>query len=530
MPPPRPKAQAIKGKTVMDEDEFVEALESIICRDFFPDVPKLQEQLQWLESVNPRDAALARRIISSEQRGWGIAQPAGYTAGSTPLLQHHGAAAAAAGATPNAAALAAFRREHQDDETAAETAASLSAFLARHTSEDNESFQQLLHAMQAAHRRAHWWVHEPAAPHLLLRDGTRLGESARAAMEAAASGKPTLADERPGGVDLWPYRGHNALMFQPDLAGACDTCGVAPARAAALMIEAAASGGEGGGVMVGGSGGSGGGGMKLLTSGRVGAAARAPRVIQHHATRLGTESEAEKRALAAATPGGFTPSPLERPNSERSSVRALDSVEGRGGGAGGAAQRHELVAMTPVVVPGAGGVSPVMTWGTIQGTPMILDAAGRVSASAFDITDQPVREALAHRLGATKRAARLNKTPLRQGAAHSSGGTSAAAAAAAALTPAARTLALKLGSSAAATPFGGALGPTPIRNKGALTGSRGGQRSTATPLVSPAVRLRSGGGSGSGGAAKARGASSKPSSKEHAKEKQAGLTDGLLKL
>jgi hypothetical protein len=40
---PRPKA------LVLDEDEWTSQLEAIIERDFFPDVPKLQSKLEWLQ-------------------------------------------------------------------------------------------------------------------------------------------------------------------------------------------------------------------------------------------------------------------------------------------------------------------------------------------------------------------------------------------------------------------------------------------------------------------------------------------------
>lgn len=40
---PRPKA------LVLDEDEWAAQLEAIIERDFFPDIPKLQSKLEWLQ-------------------------------------------------------------------------------------------------------------------------------------------------------------------------------------------------------------------------------------------------------------------------------------------------------------------------------------------------------------------------------------------------------------------------------------------------------------------------------------------------
>lgn len=53
MPPPQPRgARKLPPKPqqlVLEEDEWAEQLESIIERDFFPDVAKLQSKLEWLQ-------------------------------------------------------------------------------------------------------------------------------------------------------------------------------------------------------------------------------------------------------------------------------------------------------------------------------------------------------------------------------------------------------------------------------------------------------------------------------------------------
>lgn len=39
-----------RKQEVLDEDEWTSLLEEIIARDFFPDVPKLQSKLEWLQA------------------------------------------------------------------------------------------------------------------------------------------------------------------------------------------------------------------------------------------------------------------------------------------------------------------------------------------------------------------------------------------------------------------------------------------------------------------------------------------------
>jgi hypothetical protein len=75
--------------------------------------------------------------------------------------------------------------------------------------------------------------------------------------------------------------------------------------------------------------------------------------------------------------GGFDFSPLEPPHTP--SVYSEDSsssVAEEGG-----VKAYRTVPMTPLIVPGA-TASPLMTWGDIAGTPLILDRSQYVSSSS----------------------------------------------------------------------------------------------------------------------------------------------------
>ena len=49
MLPPAPRSKRKREKVVLDEDDWTDKLEAIIQRDYFPDLPKLESQLEWLE-------------------------------------------------------------------------------------------------------------------------------------------------------------------------------------------------------------------------------------------------------------------------------------------------------------------------------------------------------------------------------------------------------------------------------------------------------------------------------------------------
>eukprot|EP00752_Nemacystus_decipiens_P007991 g7139.t1 len=138
-----------------------------------------------------------------------------------------------------------------------------------------------------------------------------------------------------------------------------------------------------------------------------------PKVIQAHATRFPIPAPRQPRR-------GPWASPIEKPSSSRESVAGL--LAGTGDSSG-----YEEVPMTPSRVPGVDGDSPQITWGSIDGTPMILDpratplpggggsvagggvdvagligALGGMSSGGhqFEVKELPARDKLAHRLEA----------------------------------------------------------------------------------------------------------------------------------
>ncbi|CAM9149982.1 unnamed protein product [Ectocarpus sp. 4 AP-2014] len=282
-----------------------------------------------------------------------------------------------------------------------------------------------------------------------------------------------------------------------------------------------------------------------------------PKVIQAHATRFPVPAPRKPNR-------GPWASPIEKPSSSRESVAEL--LAGTADSSG-----YEEVPMTPSRVPGVDGDSPQITWGSIDGTPMILDpratplpeagggamdvasfmetlggVVGGVGQQQFEIKDLPARDKLAHRLEAVD--TRRKRAKVGAGAAADGRGTHTPAPAtpitpqtpgtggrtpgtgkqtprgrrtpakgkgkekAAAVTPAARSLAARLAQRQSAdTPFGGGLTPGRQRRRTNCSGGgAGANRGGLTPLpASPAPAK------GKSGAAEG---------------KRSSLTDGLLTL
>lgn len=84
-------------------------------------------------------------------------------------------------------------------------------------------------------------------------------------------------------------------------------------------------------------------------------------MIIHSNTRMFPNTTSTKRPL------GYNFSPLELPHTPSAYSEETSSSNGGHGG------NYRAVAMTPLIVPGSGGDSPLFTWGDICGTPLNLD-------------------------------------------------------------------------------------------------------------------------------------------------------------
>ena len=205
MPPPPKRA---RSSVPLPPAAFSAALDVIIERDFFPDLPLLEQQLSWLRALDSGDAARisdARAGIASGLRR------------SDALVS-----ATPASVVSDVASVAAARSRGLD-------ALGLDSFLTSFRSVDDASFSANVRTRIANFRRRTWWLHSHtsgSAWRYMLTDGhaSRAAPSAEALLldDANVAGvivPPTLlpgADPH-GCVNTWPWRPKNALFFAPRL-------------------------------------------------------------------------------------------------------------------------------------------------------------------------------------------------------------------------------------------------------------------------------------------------------------------------
>ena len=178
--PVRPK----KKQKILDEDSYLETLDSIIQRDFFPDLEKLRTQQQILEAGDDVDKLreieiTLRRRSSSVRKTASELRPTGF---ETPRVDGK------EGETG---------KQEKEEEGAKDPLndLSLDQFLASHTSEDNASFSDIVDKMNERKREKYKWLYDRE-------------EKAQASQQLLLEGGSSAL--------ALPYTAANALMYHPE--------------------------------------------------------------------------------------------------------------------------------------------------------------------------------------------------------------------------------------------------------------------------------------------------------------------------
>nr|XP_031299069.1 splicing factor ESS-2 homolog isoform X1 [Camelus dromedarius] len=224
---------------VLDEEEYIEGLQTVIQRDFFPDVEKLQAQKEYLEAEESGDLERMRQIaikfgsalgkmsreppppyvtpatfetpevhtgpgvVGNKARGRGrVLEDGDDASGFRGCISQAGPSPGRLLSQPAPPLPSGEAGEEEEKEPLP----SLDVFLSRYTSEDNASFQEIMEVAKEKSRARHAWLYQ----------AEEAFEKRQRESLALPSAEHQAIESGPAGVETWKYKARNSLMYYPE--------------------------------------------------------------------------------------------------------------------------------------------------------------------------------------------------------------------------------------------------------------------------------------------------------------------------
>ncbi|MFH4974421.1 hypothetical protein AB6A40_001130 [Gnathostoma spinigerum] len=209
-----------KVRTVLPEDVYLRRLEDIIVKDYFPELPKLKAQKEYLNAVAMNDLSKIRelqlrysckrteqRTSPSHRRSPEVFDPA--TPG--PSTSH---------ASIDDSIQSTVANRMGDNEKAKkrlkESDVSINQFLNNYTSEDNASFEELSELQHKREKIRNAWMYEAEKKHNEVMKAQEKQMIMVADEQLMIANAPRKDDEGAKPVGNWSYKARNTALFVPD--------------------------------------------------------------------------------------------------------------------------------------------------------------------------------------------------------------------------------------------------------------------------------------------------------------------------
>ncbi|GMY09697.1 splicing factor ESS-2 homolog [Fagus crenata] len=362
---------------VLDEDSYVAAIEKIIERDFFPDISKLRDRLDWLEAIRTRDPVQIRdaQLKIMERRGR-VAKV--NTNSNTDAKTQTPGSTFARNFTPldefdskTPKSTVNFDRgifgasDNNNSNSEVDASLSLDEFFRRYTSEDNDSFTKIIEKVNRKRKERHGYLLEGEKEDVQAIEDVK--------RERITDGYGT-SDQPVSTLEGWKYTAKNLLMYHPS------DRGEAPLTEEERAVR-----------------------LKALTK----EISRAN--TRFHGKMLDSRPKDDGTIEVLYTPvAGGSPFPVFDRDGDKSKKYDLEDLKKTPNPfyveSGKKADNGYNYVRTPSPAPGV-DESPFITWGEIEGTPLRLepedtplDIGGSGEGPHYKIPRAPVRDEKAHSL------------------------------------------------------------------------------------------------------------------------------------
>ncbi|XP_026435381.1 splicing factor ESS-2 homolog [Papaver somniferum] len=366
-----------KHNSVLDEDTYVASIEKIIERDFFPDIPKLRDRLDWLEACRSGDTVLIKdaqlKIMERRcgKKPLNSDDGQGNKTFQTPQKSNSRLFSLSTpfdlDKTPQQSYVQSETSELGENNDSIDVSLSLDEFMRRYTSEDNDSFNKIMDKVNRKRKERYGHLIEGEKVETLSLGNEKI---ARITDGYGTSDQPVST------LEGWKYTAKNLLMYNPSDNGELPlTKAERNERVMGLTKEISRTN------------------------------------TRFHGKMMDSGPREEDTIAVMYTPvAGGTPVPLPFPGREAEKTRRYDLEDFRKTpnpfyveSAKKSENGYNYV-KTPSPAPGV-DESPFITWGEIEGTPLRLETedtpvgiGGSGNGPQFSIPCPPSRDLKAHSL------------------------------------------------------------------------------------------------------------------------------------